>query len=248
METIVAIIISIVLVSILFFSLRSTVKRIDINTKKYFIDKLQDYDYLIEEKKKVLNELEKRIEKNKEIISKETNVEKIVCSSENDEYYGELNIPKYMEENLFEKYKAIKEKFSFDEEGLVIDFINNIEGNDSRDYFLLSKIRKMFDNKKIYEILKLRIKDQKKYISDMLSENEFIILEKYIKLDNVKINTLITKLDMVLEKNAPVLYVYTGEKNKNFDYISPIIKTEYDETINEGIKINYKGIIYDFSL
>ena len=48
---IVAVIISLILIAILFFALRSTVKRIDYNTKKYFIDKLQDYDYLIDEMK-----------------------------------------------------------------------------------------------------------------------------------------------------------------------------------------------------
>ena len=94
MEYVVAVIVSLVLISILFFSLRSTVKRIDINTKKYFIDKLQDYDYLIEEKKKVLNELNEEIKKNKEILSKETNNDVKIIANEKKEYYGEMDIPK----------------------------------------------------------------------------------------------------------------------------------------------------------
>ena len=70
---IVAIIISLVLMAILFFALRSTVKRIDYNTKKYFIEKLQDYDYLIDEKQKLLDELNKKIEENKKIFNEKTN-------------------------------------------------------------------------------------------------------------------------------------------------------------------------------
>ena len=62
---IVAVLISLLLIAILFFALRSTVKRIDYNTKKYFVDKLQDYDYLIEEKKKKIDELNNEIEQNK---------------------------------------------------------------------------------------------------------------------------------------------------------------------------------------
>ena len=61
---IVAVLISLLLIAILFFALRSTVKRIDYNTKKYFVDKLQDYDYLIEEKKKKIDELNNEIEQN----------------------------------------------------------------------------------------------------------------------------------------------------------------------------------------
>ena len=59
------------MIAILFFALRSTVKRIDYNTKKYFIDKLQDYDYLIDEKKKILDNLNEKIEANKKILSEE---------------------------------------------------------------------------------------------------------------------------------------------------------------------------------
>ena len=90
-QYIVAIIISVILLSILFFALRSTVKRIDSNTKKYFIDKLQDYDYLIEEKQQILDKLNKEIEENKNKISKNPNEEVKVIKEKQHNNYNNIN-------------------------------------------------------------------------------------------------------------------------------------------------------------
>lgn len=245
---IVAVIISLILIAILFFALRSTVKRIDYNTKKYFIDKLQDYDYLIDEKKKILDELNKKIQENKKILSEEAKIDKKEEKIEKFEYQQDLKMPKYRDENLFEKYKQIKDKFSFNKEEIINDFINNIDEKDNSDYQILVNIREKFTKKRIYEIMKLRKSEQKEYIYNFLSTNEIDVFEKYINLNNFKINNIIIKLDTLIEKNDPNIYVYISEKNKDYNYISPLVKTIYDESINEGIKINYKGILYDYSL
>lgn len=249
MEYLVVIIVSIVLISILFFSLRSTVKRIDINTKKFFIDKLQDYDYLIDDKQKILDELNEEIIKKKEILENEfKDKNKTVNVKDESVYYGVTSIPKYMDEELFQKYKNIRDKFSFDKNEIILDFINNNVQKDTNDYEILFNIRKKFTSNIIYEIIRLQPKQQKEYISEMLSELENKILKKHLKIENIRINAFIIELDTILEKNDPIVYVYTGEKNKNYDHISPIIKTKYDKTINEGLKINYKGNLYDYSL
>ena len=85
---VVAVLVSLILIAILFFALRSTVKRIDYNTKKYFVDKLQDYDYLIEEKQQILDKLNEEIEKNKKIINEEKPNEKIEIKKADPKYYG----------------------------------------------------------------------------------------------------------------------------------------------------------------
>lgn len=242
------IIICLVLVAILFFALRSTVKRIDYNTKKYFIDKLQDYDYLIDEKKKILNELNEKIEENKKVLSNDVKSNENSVKKESFEYYEDLDVPKYMDENLFKKYKKIKEKFSLDKEKIIKDFINKIKLNENSDYNILVKIRNKFTKNTIYEIMKLRKDGQKKYIKNILSDEELVLIKKYMDLEDIKINNLILKLDTLIDKNDPNIYVYVGEKGKKYDYISPLIKTLYDEDINEGIKINYRGVLYDYSL
>ena len=45
----------------MFFILRKTVKTINKQTKLYFVDKLQEYDYIIEKKEKQLENIEKEI-------------------------------------------------------------------------------------------------------------------------------------------------------------------------------------------
>lgn len=245
---IVTIIISLVLISILFFALRSTVKRIDYNTKKYFIEKLQDYDYLIEEKKEILKGLNEEIENKKNIMEKEQKNNNTAVISEKQEYYGDLRTPEYMDRDLLKKYKNIKSKFSFNKELLIKKFIKNIDVETNSDYELLETIRDKFTKKRIYEIMKLRKKEQKSYINKLLNNEEFNLIEKIIDLENIKINNFIIQLNTLIEKNDPIVYVYTSEKNKNYDYISPLIETRYDKNINEGIKIHYKGVLYDYSL
>ena len=45
--------------------LKNAVKTIDDKSKSYFVDKLKEYDYLIDEKEKKLSELESELEKRK---------------------------------------------------------------------------------------------------------------------------------------------------------------------------------------
>ena len=245
---IVAVIIAVTLIAILFFALRSTVKRIDYNTKKYFIDKLQDYDYLIEEKKKIIDELNKKIEDNKKVISKEEKDTKKSVDIEKNSYQNNSKIPKYRDEDLFKKYKDIKNKFSFNKENLIRKFLVDVVKQEDNNYEALVKIRKKFTNNIIYEIIKLRSNEQLNYVIKLLTKDEFMVIEKYIEKNRFKINTFITKIETLIEKNDPAVYIYTGQKNESFNHISPLIKTKYDNRINEGIKINYKGNLYDYSL
>lgn len=245
---IVAVIIALVLTTILFFALRSTVKRIDFNTRRYFVDKLQDYDDLIEEKKKILDNLNQEIEKNKQVISEKHELEKQNFNEEGLVYYYNSTLPTYTDENLFKKYKDIKNRFSFDREEVIKNFIKNIQRDQDNNYYFLIKLREKFTNQRIYEILKLKGEKQKDYLKSFLTNEEITIIKKCVNFNKFKINDLISKLDTIIEKNDPTIYIYTGEKNKSYDHINSIIKTQYDFNINEGIKIRYKGKVYDYSL
>lgn len=245
---IVAVIIALILTTILFFALRSTVKRIDFNTRRYFVDKLQDYDNLIDEKKKILDDLNQEIEKNKKILSEKQELEKQPINDEKLVCYENSKLPKYADENLFKKYKNIKDKFSFDKEELINNFINNIQIDEEDSYNSLIILKEKFNNQRIYEIIKLRGQKQKDYLTSFLTDEEIAIIKKNINYNKFKVNDLIAKLDILIEQNDPTIYVCTGEKDKSYDYINPIIKTKYDFNINEGIKIRYKGKIYDYSL
>lgn len=245
---IVAFIVAVLLVIILFFALRSTVKRINYNTRRYFVDKLQDYDYLIEEKQQVLDKLNKEIEENKKKLSKIPNEETKIVKSQHNINYKDLDMPKYIDQDLFKKYKDIKEKFNFDYEKIIKEFIDKSLTEQNINYKIAFNIRKKFTNEEIYKIINLREMEQKKYVFDLLENNENKFLENFINLKCFKVKKLISNLDTFLQKNDPVVYVYTGDKNVSYDDMDSNINTVYDESINEGIKIQYKGIIYDYSL
>lgn len=245
---IVAVIIALTLTAILFFALRSTVKRIDFNTRRYFVNKLQDYDSLIDEKKKILDELNEEIEKNKKILSEEPKKEKGHTNDDKFVYYDNLKLPNYTDEHLFKKYKDIKNKFSFDKEEIINNFVNHLDIDINDNYIKLVELRKKFTTKIVYEIIKLRNKEQVDYLQKLLTPEENDFVKKIVNLEKIKINKLLSKLDALIEKNDPIIYVYTGEQNESFEHISRFVKTKYDEEINEGIKIKYKGNLYDYSL
>ena len=245
---IVAFVVSAILVVILYFALRSTVKRVDQNIKKYFVDKLQDYDYLIEEKQQILDKLNKEIEENKNKLSKTPEIEVKNINNNQQITNQEVSAPRYADENLFKKYKNIKEKFNFNYRQIIKEFTDIYLSSVNSNYKIVSNIRKKFTNEVIYKVMNLRENDQKKYIQDLLEPEENKILENFVDFNNFKIKKLISNLDTFIHKNDPVVYVHTGDKNVDYNDIDSNIKTVYDDSINEGIKIHYKGILYDYSL
>ena len=243
---IISIAVSVLLIAVLFFALRSTVKRIDHNTKKFFLDKLQDYDYLIEEKQKELDDICNKIGEKTNELKKLSSVEQVTKQAKKQAYYNNDKMPVYSDENIFKKYKAIKEKFSLDYELIIRQFLNNNLTENKSEYPVALEIKKIFNKQEMYKILNFKKAEQKKYIMDLLNaeQQEFI-------LENIKefeIKKLVLKLDDYIEKNDPTVYVYVGEEKETLKAISDDIKIIVDKKINEGIKINYKGILYDYSL
>ena len=62
---IISFVVIILLVVVMSLILKNAVKQVDEKSKSYFVDKLKEYDYLIDEKEKRLSELESELEKRK---------------------------------------------------------------------------------------------------------------------------------------------------------------------------------------
>ena len=62
---IISFVVIILLVVVMSLILKNAVKQVDDKSKSYFVDKLKEYDYLIDEKEKKLSELESELEKRK---------------------------------------------------------------------------------------------------------------------------------------------------------------------------------------
>lgn len=235
------------LVFLMFMVLKKTVGIVNSQTKSYFVNKLQGYDDLIEDKENKLQLLDEEI-KNKEKGIKEEKQERINSVYAFDtNVIGLLNDAKYQNENIFELNKRIDENFVVNYEELIKDFLSLCD--DSKDYDFCLTLRKKFDSKTIYN-LKILLKDEyEEAIKEMLSNKEYKVYEafKVINTENT-VDNFIDYLDQLIDLNSPKVKVLVGNKNENYDYLNENIETVVSDKIYRGIKIIYRAKVYDFSL
>lgn len=253
-EIILAIIVIASLIIILIFLFALTIKRVNILVKQIFVDKLQTYDFLIEDREKRIEELKTNIElkekKEKELDALITKLEEEI--KEKEIKTEEVIIPTnadFEDGNILEEYKKIKEGFDFDNEKIILDFIEKELKEDTTEiYDTLIKIRKNFSHKVIYKISNYNKEEQKIIINELLEKKEKEILKDLLNVNKFNIVKFINKLDDLITSNNPKAYIYVSNKKDNYDKYHKLIKTIYDEKMVEGFRIEYKGKIYDYSL
>jgi len=252
-EIILAIIVVLILLLILASLFLFTVKRVNILVKKIFVDKLQEYDFLIEDKEKKVEELNKNIETKKndekeleDLISKLKAEREDLKIEESD-----VVMPKgadYEDGNLLENYKKIKEGFNFNYEDKVKDFLKaEVTDNDNK-YDIYVNVKKYFSHKNVYKISTYNSNEQKIIVNGLLSDEEKEVLKDLLSKQRFNIVKFINRLDDLIKKTDPKIYIYVSSKNMNFDKLHNNIETIYDEKMTEGFKVEYKGKIYDYSI
>lgn len=253
-EIVLAIIVVVVLLVILVCLFSLTIKRVDILVKKVFVDKLQEYDFLIEDREKRVEELNSNIETKKN--EEKELVEKIKNLKDSQEEFssndGDVVMPisaDFEDGNLLEGYKKIKDGFDFDYEKVIKKFVKDELGEDTTgEYEELQKIRSYFSHKNVYKISTYSGQEQKTIINELLSDDEKDKLKDLLSVSRFSVIKFVNKLDDLIKFNDPMIYVYVSDKNINFDNLYKNIKTIYDEKIVEGFRIEYKGKVYDYSL
>lgn len=278
MESVIAcIIIMIVCVGFTTFIFGNVVKRINNGAKKFFIDKLQEYDYLVEKKKKDLADLREEIKRERkriEILKKtsgsqynntfdEKTEQQLIEMQKYKNGYSQIPIrpetiydlptPKYSETSFFRNYKELKKKFDINPKEILQKFIKESDnGNDKDDeeFNLLDKFRSKFSDKILYECSTLDNEQQYELITSILTKKE----EKYFQLDKTEekekftVRELIEKVEDRMKKIDPTIYVYVGDKKTNYNKLSNKVKTCFYKNMSEGIIISYKGKMYDYSI
>lgn len=235
------------LVIFMFFILKSTVKKINSQTKLYFVDKLQEYDYMIDKKEAKLNEINKEIEK-KGI--KEDNLDNELGKKSYDfdyQFIDLLNKTKYQDKNMFELNKLIDEKFDIDYIDLIKKFISKID--DDGAYQFCSSLRNKFTSEEVYKIKIMSDEEINLYMNKFLDSSEYFFYDTYLKVNKkADIDGFIDYLNELIDLNNPNLIIYVGDKSINYDYLSKYVKTIYSKDIYKGIRIVYRNHIYDYSL
>ena len=231
----------------MFLILKKTVKIVNSQTKSYFVNKLQNYDNLIEAKENKLNEIEELIK------SRETGLKEEKEENKGKEYNFDtdvidlLNQTKYQDKNVFELNKKIDEKFIINYEELIKDFLSFTD--DNKDYDFCSKLRDKFDSDTIYKFKMVILSKLDEAYREYLNDREYSVYEafKLVTVQNT-IENFIDYLDRMKELNSPYIKILVGSRNENYNYLSEYIETIFSSKIYRGIKIIYKNKIYDFSL
>ena len=264
-----AVILIIIMLIFAFILFKNIIKRIDDNAKKYFVNKMQDYDYILEEKQTKLEKIQKEIEyakkTNENILKKDEEDEKIVKKAEKHEEDDDepeihkkkevikynLNVPEYRETQFFSNYKEIKKIFTINNEKVIKDFVlKNKNAKEEKMYKSLLNIREQFTEDAIYGLLTLSTEDQIGILSKILkqSEKKLVDFESISNKKNFNIKDLLKVVDKKIEELEPTIYIYVNGTSCNFDYIDKNIVTKQYKNMSEGIIIKYRNKIYDYSI
>ena len=84
------------------FVLKNAVKNINEKSKSYFVDKLKEYDYLIDEKEKQLSSLESEIEKRKNGLKEDKGLSNKPSYDFDSSIIDLLTETSYLDKNILE--------------------------------------------------------------------------------------------------------------------------------------------------
>ena len=257
-----AIIIITIMLIMAFCIFKNIVSRLDENTKEYFLNKLQDYNYIVEEKKKELDNLKLEIEKLKEeqFTEEELSKEKLPeikeesegQALENEEIARIIKVPEYKEDTFFYNYKRLKKDFYFNTEKKITEFISKNEDEEiSKTNNELLSFRKLFNDETIYNCLTLNNEEQHKLVKDVLNKKQAKILEfdsNFTEPEKFNVVEFLNYVDEKIEQTDPNVYVYVSKSDINYDYINKNVKTIFYDKMSEGVIIKYKNKVYDYSI
>ena len=254
---VVAVILIVIMLVFVFILFKNIMKSMNENAKKYFVNKLQDYDYILEEKQTKLEKIRAEIlefEQHKNILENTDEVQENIPKVEEkikDVKY-DLKTPEFRETQFFNNYKEIKKIFTIDNEKIIKDFIQEHRNNkEDREYKALKKLREKFDQEAVYGCLTLNSADQIKILDEVLTatEKKLVKFQEMTK-ENKKfsIKMLIDFIEHRIEILEPTIYIYTNGLEKRYDLIDNNIVMKQYNNMSEGIIIKYKNKIYDYSI
>ena len=231
----------------MFLILKKTVNVVNTQTKTYFVDKLQAYDSLIDEKEQRLKEINELLKDRKKGLNSEENVFK------KDGYDFDYNIidlfnsAEYQNKDILRINKLIEEKFDFDHEKLIKEFLLCVKNVNKYEFCI--NLKNKFTSEIIYKVKTILDIDLDDFMKEFLTKDEYSIYQLFKDLNGTfLVEDFIDYLDRLVELNNPNRTVYVSNKKENYDYLSKYIKTVVSDDIYSGIKIVYRDKVYDFSL
>ncbi len=271
-----AVILIVIMLAFIFILFRNIIRRMDDNAKKYFVNKMQGYDYILEEKQDKLEKIKAEItqleesnknilkstdddeEFNEEIHKNEKHQKKyekdediLLRRETNEQINYNLNVPDYRETQFFNNYKEVRQAFTINNEKIIKDFIAKHKNlKEEKEYKALKKLRGKFDQDTIYGCLTLDKKEQKELLEEALTatEKKLVKLKELSEYPNFSVETLVKYIDDRTEEIDPTVYIYTNVLDKKYEDIDKNIVNKQYNNMSEGIIIKYRNKIYDYSI
>lgn len=276
MEIVIANILMVIIMLVFsMYIFRNVVKRINQSTKKWFLEQLQGYNYLIEEHEKKLEILRNQIAEAKAQLEKAKQMEKMPGDVFNEKIETVLNrmksfkdvqteiprrpevvydipTPQYRESSFFNNYKHLRKNFKIDTEKIVKEFIEKHKiDEDIEEYSTILNFCNQFNSKNLYECSTLQNELQYELIEEVLTEKDkkwINLRDENIRKSKFTVRGFIEKLEQRIKSLDPTIYIYVGKENTEFEKIDPRIRTYVYKNMSEGVIINYKGKMYDYSI
>lgn len=163
--------------------------------------------------------------------------------------YQSKNVNNIAVKDILQFIKKIDSKFNYDDKYIVTEFVSQTEQDSNADRFhRLTTIKKNIEKIGIYNLLIASDEKIEEFKND-INKIDDEILTTYEKVNGFfDLENFIAYLDIEIRKSDPTIYVLVGNRNVSFDEVSDRVKTMYKEEVYRGIKIIYKGNIYDYSL
>ena len=219
--------------------------------KEVFVDKLKEFDFLIGDKEQKINKLNEDISnKNEEIKELEGKINELKEFSQQTQKLDAV-LPKVADledGDLLEKYKRIKENFNFNASEVLKMLVSSNSKNNSEIFKNLEKIKEKFTFDDIYEISTYQASEQLTIIKELLKDVDIKLVEDLFNKKKFNVKNFLAELDKRIDVYNPKIKVFVGDKNINYDNIDSNIETIFSDDITEGFKIEYRGVIYDYSI
>ena len=242
MSYIIIVVISVLVIMtiVIFLILRRAIIDMDKKAKAYFTLKLEKYN----------DEVENKEEEKKEIVQEQKEEQKQTSDYKPSTVVYVEDNHDYEITNLMETLKKVDEKFSFNVEKVIQNFLDTKTTQTGKMRYL--KLKRMQDYIKkigVYKIIKTNDRKlEEKIIHDLRDIDEDILNQYLVGKKKLVVSDLLNYLEYEMGKCDPTVYVVVGDRSKNYNYIDKSIKTVYNPKVYKGIKIVYQNRMYDYSL
>lgn len=239
-------------------SLRIVAENASKKVNAYFLSKLGEFDADFKEK---MNTLEQLGEAKEELEQKIKILKADQTSLEVSRFYkprpiirdNYVPVAHYIDSGFFEDYKRAKTLLVMDKAQIIRDVMNKFpyEGNMER-FTTAQRILKELNPDVMYDLCTLPVPQQIEVLRDSFEGWMRDMFEEYMSTlqEEADFDVLAFKAFVTLIENqeSPYLNAKLGAEDEDYSYVSPYVKCEYDSNICEGIRIEYQGKLYDYSI